>query len=97
MKEQFYVYIMASVHNRVLYIGVTSDLVKRVWEHKYKITKGFTTRYNVDRLVHYEIYSDPESSIHREKKMKEWKRKWKIELIEKENPDWLDLYDRICA
>jgi putative endonuclease len=97
MNEQFYVYILSSLHNRVLYIGITSDLVKRVWEHKNKVVKGFTARYNVDRLMYYEIYNDPETAIHREKSMKDWKRSWKIELIEKENPDWVDLYDRICV
>lgn len=97
MKEQFYVYILSSMHNKVLYIGITSDLIKRVWEHKSRIHKGFTSRYNVDRLVYYEVYSDPENAISREKVMKKWNRDWKIELIEKENPDWVDLYDRISA
>lgn len=95
MKENFYVYILASLHNRVLYIGVTSDLQKRIWEHKEKIIKGFTSQYNVDRLVHFEIYGDAETAIKRERNMKEWKREWKVNLIEKDNPEWIDLYDQI--
>lgn len=97
MNDQFYVYLMSSANNRVLYIGITSDLTKRVWEHKNKITKGFTSKYNVDQLVYYEVFTDPENAIRREKQMKEWKRDWKIELIEKNNPEWTDLYDQICT
>ncbi|AGH98321.1 Excinuclease ABC, C subunit-like protein [Micavibrio aeruginosavorus EPB] len=80
-----------------MYIGVTSDLQKRLWEHKNKVIKGFTSRYNIDRLVHFEIYDDPNTAIQREKSMKEWKRKWKIELIEQNNPEWTDLHDQICT
>ncbi|MCB9991462.1 MAG: GIY-YIG nuclease family protein [Rhodospirillales bacterium] len=97
MKKSFYVYILSSTHNRVLYIGVTSDLPKRVWEHKNRVIKGFTEKYNVDRLVYYEVYNDSESAIKRERNMKEWKRDWKVQLIEKENPEWQDLYKTICA
>lgn len=97
MKQHFYIYILSSLHNRVLYIGLTSDLQKRIWEHKNKIIKGFTQKYNVDRLVYYEVYDDAENAIKRERNMKEWKREWKIELIEKKNPEWKDLYDQICA
>lgn len=97
MKEKFYVYITASLHNRVLYIGVTSDLTKRIWEHKNKVVKGFSDRYNVDRLVYFEIFDDAQNAIKREKNMKEWKRQWKTDLIEKENPEWNDLYEKICA
>lgn len=96
MEQKFYVYILSSFHNRVLYIGMTSDLPKRVWEHKNKVIKGFTDKYNVNRLVYYEVYDDAESAIKRERNMKEWKRDWKIELIEKQNPEWLDLFEQIC-
>lgn len=97
MKEYFYVYILASFHNKVLYIGLTSDLAKRVWEHKNKIIQGFTHKYNVDRLVYYEVFNDSENAIKRERSMKEWQRSWKIELIEEKNPEWKDLFEEICA
>jgi putative endonuclease len=96
MKEKFYVYVTASLHNRVLYIGMTSDLTKRIWEHKNKVVKGFSKTYNVDRLVYFETYDDAENAIKRERNMKEWKRQWKIDLIEKENPNWNDLYETIA-
>ena len=89
------VYIMASTFRGVLYIGVTSDLVKRVWEHKNDVTGGFTKRYLVHRLVWYELHETMEGAIGREKALKKWKRDWKIELIEKENSAWSDLYSRI--
>ena len=87
-----YVYILAGARNGSLYIGVTSDLVKRVYEHKAKVIKGFTSRYNIDKLVWFEQSDSIESVIAREKQLKEWKRAWKIELIEKSNPYWNDLY-----
>ncbi len=96
-KEQFYVYMLASFHNRVLYTGVTSDLIKRVYEHKIKAVPGFTKMYNVDRLVWYEIHDHPEAAIKREKQIKRWRREWKIQMIEKMNPEWDDLYQDICA
>ncbi len=95
MDKQFYVYILASKRNGTLYIGVTSDLVQRIWQHKNKTVKGFTKKYNVDRLVYYETHSNVESAITREKQMKKWRRAWKIRLIEGENSDWNDLYDNI--
>ncbi len=95
MEKQYYVYILASRKKGTMYIGVTSDIVKRVWEHKEKFVKGFTSRYNIDRLVYYEIYSDPENAIKREKRLKDYNREWKIELIEKDNPEWKDLYEEI--
>ena len=88
----FYVYILASKINGTLYIGVTGDLIHRVREHKEKKTKGFTKKYKVNKLVYYETYDNPEEAILREKQLKAWKRKWKLELIEKENRDWRDLY-----
>jgi len=90
-----YVYIMSNHRRRVLYIGVTSDLVKRVYEHKAEITKGFTTRYHLYSLVYYEVYCDILIAIEREKRLKRWRREWKVELIESVNPEWGDLYPRI--
>jgi putative endonuclease len=89
------VYILASKRNGTLYIGVTSDLVKRIWEHKNDFVAGFTKRYGIHTLVWYEPHESMQSAIEREKKLKEWKRAWKLELIEKENPDWQDLYTTI--
>ena len=86
---------MASKRKGVLYIGVTSDLIKRVWQHKYAITKGFTAKYMIKQLVYYEIHCDIREAIKREKNMKAWKRNWKIQLIEKHNPNWKDLYHSI--
>jgi putative endonuclease len=93
--KQYYVYILASQTAGTLYIGVTSDLKKRVWEHKSKIAEGFTEKYDIGKLVYYEIYDDPENAILREKRMKKWERNWKINLIRETNPDWEDLYDKI--
>ena len=92
MQESF-IYIMASKRNGTLYIGVTSNLEKRVFEHKNKIIPGFTEKYEVGILVYYETFSNIEIAILREKRLKEWKRKWKIELIEKSNPKWIDLFE----
>ena len=89
---EYYVYILASKRNGTLYIGVTSDLVKRVWEHKNNVVQGFTQKYNVHKLVYYESGIDVSDAITREKQMKKWNRQWKIELIEKNNPGWKDLY-----
>lgn len=96
MKEHFYVYILTSKRNGTLYVGVTSNLAKRIYEHKNEITGGFTTKYDVKTLVYYEIFEDFENAAQREKALKAWKRNWKIELIEKTNPDWQDLYKDIC-
>lgn len=89
------VYILASQRNGTLYIGVTSDLVKRVWEHKNDLVEGFTKKYAVHRLVYYEMIENMESAIQREKQLKKWNRDWKIDLIEKGNPEWTDLYDSL--
>ena len=88
----YYVYITASKRNGTLYIGVTSNLKKRVYEHKEGLVEGFTKKYNVDKLVYFETTNDINSAIQREKQLKKWKRDWKIKLIEKENPCWIDLY-----
>ena len=95
MIKQFFVYILASRRNGTLYTGITSDLVKRVWQHKNNMIDVFTKKYNVKNLVYYEIYQDAESAIIREKRIKKWKRAWKLRLIEKKNPRWKDLYDEI--
>ncbi len=93
--NSYFVYILASKKNGTLYIGVTSNLIKRIWEHKQGLVEGFTKKYNVHRLVYFEETPDIESAIIREKQMKKWKRQWKIELIEEMNPAWDDLYDSI--
>ena len=90
-----YVYILASQRNGTLYIGVTRDLVRRVWEHRESVSSGFTDRYSVKSLVHFEQYDDPATAIQREKNLKKWKRSWKIDLIERGNPDWRDLWEYI--
>ena len=87
---------MASKPNGTLYIGVTSDLVKRVWEHKNDLVNGFTKEYGVHRLVYYELHDDMVSAITREKQLKKWNRAWKLELIEGENPRWNDLWEGIA-
>ena len=94
MKES-YVYILASKYNGTLYIGLTSDLVRRVWEHKNKCVSGFTSKYNVILLVYYEIFGDIQLAAARERRLKEWQRKWKIDLIQTMNPEWRDLYHEI--
>jgi len=91
----YYVYLLASRKHGTLYLGVTNDLVRRVYEHKSKAVPGFTSRYNVTRLVWFECYEDPENAIVREKILKKWRRDWKIRLIEEANSDWTDLYSSI--
>lgn len=95
-EKQFYVYIMASRENGAIYIGVTSDLIKRVYQHKNEITKGHTSKYNIKLLVHYEIYGKADVAILREKRLKKWTRPMKNDLITKQNPLWKDLYDTIA-
>ena len=92
MRRQPCVYLLASKRNGTLYTGVTSSLVQRVWEHKQHIVDGFTSRYGVTKLVWYEIHETMESAIRREKAIKNWKREWKINVIEAMNPQWQDLY-----
>ncbi|WP_298279023.1 GIY-YIG nuclease family protein [uncultured Bradyrhizobium sp.] len=95
--RSFYVYILASRIGGTLHIGVTNDLIRRVGEHKLKLVEGFTGRYNVVKLVYFEQFDDPENAIKREKRLKKWPRAWKISLIEKDNPDWIDLYPEIAG
>ena len=90
--KKYYIYILASKHNGTLYIGVANDLMRRVYEHKNDLIDGFTKKYGVHRLVYYEQYDEVVNAIQREKRLKKWNRQWKIELIEKENPEWKDLY-----
>ena len=92
----YYVYIIASRKDGAIYIGVTNDIVRRIFEHRARAAPGFTTKYNITRLVWFEIYDDPVSAISREKELKKWKRSWKVQLIEKDNPEWNDLYESIC-
>ena len=93
--KQFYVYIMTNQKRGTLYIGVTSDLVRRVYEHKNGLVDGFTKKYELHRLVYYEIVGCAEEAIQREKRLKKWRRASKIELIENANPEWEDLYSKV--
>jgi putative endonuclease len=92
----YYIYILANKPYSTLYIGVTNDLVRRVWEHKNDFVEGFTKKYDVHNLVYYEQCENIESAITREKQLKKWKRRWKLDLIEKMNPGWKDLYNDIA-
>ena len=91
----YYVYILASKKNGTLYVGVTNDVVRRVYEHKEGLAEGFTKRHGVKSLVHFEIFDSVETAIRREKALKTWLRDWKIALIERDNPDWDDLYESL--
>ncbi len=92
--HQYYVYIITNKKDGVIYIGVTNDLERRMFEHKNKLVKGFTNRYNVDKLVYFEQYSNVNEAIKREKQLKKWNRQWKIDLIKENNPKWNDLAKR---
>jgi len=96
MKEskQYYIYILTNKSSKVIYIGVTNDLERRMFEHKNKLVEGFTKRYNLMKLVYYEVTEDVESAISREKQLKNWHRDWKINLINQFNPEWEDLSER---
>jgi len=89
------VYMLASRRNGTLYVGVTSSIARRVWEHRNHLIEGFTKRHHVTHLVWYELHGSMEEAIRREKAIKEWRRGWKLELIERSNPEWLDLYDAL--
>lgn len=96
MLNRFYwVYIMASRRNGTLYIGVTNDIARRAWQHREGRVPGFTRKYGVKLLVHYEPFENISAAIHREDRLKKWKRRWKLELIEKSNPEWRDLYEEL--
>ena len=94
--KKFFVYMMASKLYGTIYTGMSSELVQRIYQHKNGTFDGFTKQYNVNRLVWYEAHDNAESAIRRERQIKEWKRDWKIKLIEDENPTWRDLYEDIC-
>ncbi|HAT1727035.1 TPA: GIY-YIG nuclease family protein [Legionella pneumophila] len=95
-EKQYVVYVLASKAYGTLYTGITSNLVQRIYQHKKGLTEGFTKRYNVHRLVYYEIHTDVYEAITREKRIKKWNRQWKINLIEQKNPQWLDLSIGLC-
>jgi putative endonuclease len=95
MSKTYYVYILSSKRNGTLYIGSTSNLVKRVWQHKKKAMKGFTEKYDVNMLVYFELTEDSNTMVVRERQLKKWKREWKIRLIEEKNPEWKDLFEEI--
>ena len=95
-ERNYWVYIVASGLGGTLYVGVTNDLIRRVYEHKNKAAEGFTKKYDVDRLVYFEAFDDIENAIRREKRLKKWNRAWKICLIEVSNPNWADLYPSIA-
>lgn len=95
--KTFCVYIMASDRNGTLYVGVTSNVLGRVWQHKNKVVPGFTSEHNVNRLVYCETHDNFQSAVRREKQVKKWNRKWKLELIESTNPEWADLSDGLTA
>ena len=97
MSKQYCVYVLASRLGGTLYIGVTGDLVRRVFEHRPKAVPGFTRTYGVSRLVYFEVFDDVEQAILREKRLKTWKRAWKVQLIERQNPNWDDLYPAIAG
>ena len=93
VNKRYFVYLLASKRNGTLYVGVTSDLANRTWQHKNDLIEGFTKRYGVHLLVWFEEHNDIRDAIDREKRIKGWNRAWKIKLIEKQNPQWLDLYE----
>ena len=95
MEKQYYIYILTNKYNRVLYTGVTSNLINRVYEHKAKLKGGFTSKYNVDKLVYFEVYNDPYTAIEREKQIKGGSREKKLRLIRGMNPKWEDLYEQL--
>ena len=97
VSKVFCVYMLANSKRGTLYVGVTSDLAKRVWEHKQGLADGFTKRYSIKELVWYEAHGDVMAAITREKQIKKWNRIWKVELIEEFNPEWRDLYEEICS
>lgn len=97
MPKDMYVYIMTNKRQGTIYIGVTNDLPLRVWQHRTHALAGFTDRYNLETLVWFEKHSEPTEAIRREKALKHWNRAWKLDLIERSNPDWRDLWPEICG
>ena len=95
MAKQYYVYILTNQNNNVFYIGSTSDLQKRIYEHKNKVFDGFSKKYNTIKLIYFEVYDDPYLMVSRERQLKNWHRSWKINLIKENNPDFKDLYNNL--
>ncbi|MEA0970596.1 GIY-YIG nuclease family protein [Candidatus Megaera venefica] len=95
MNNSYWVYILASKRNGTLYVGVTGDLSRRIYEHKENLNDGFTKKYNINQLIYIEEFQDIIEAIHREKCLKKWNRAWKLRLIEEQNPDWRDLYETV--
>lgn len=95
-EKKYFVYILAKERNSTFYVGMTSNLQKRIWEHKNEVADGYTKKYGIKALVYFEIFDDPETAIRREKRLKKWNRAWKIKIIEQMNPEWRDLYEDIC-
>ena len=95
--KTYFVYILASKRNGTIYVGMANNLIRRVYEHRNYLVKGFTSRHHVIRLVYYEIFYNPESALLREKAIKSWRRSWKVELIERSNPNWEELYFSIIG
>ena len=93
MNNTYYIYILTSHNNKVMYIGMTNNLERRIYEHKHKLIDGFTKQYNVEKLVYFEVINDVNAAIHREKEIKKWRREKKNNLVVKQNPDWSDLSD----
>ena len=93
--KRYYVYILAKEKNGTLYVGITNNLERRIWEHKNNLVKGFTEKYKIHNLVYYEVYGEIGMALYREKLIKRWPRNWKMNVIEKENPYWKDLYESI--
>ena len=93
--DQYYVYILTNKKDGTLYIGVTSNLIQRIWHHKNVSAEGFTSKYSVHRLVYFELHEDISQAILREKRLKKWQRAWKMRIIEEKNPLWLDLWDQV--
>ena len=96
-ERKFYVYILAKARNSTFYVGMTSDLPKRIWQHKNEVADGFTKDYGIKTLVYYEIFDNSENAIKREKRLKKWPREWKMKVIEQMNPNWNDLYETLNA
>ncbi|MEE4114975.1 MAG: GIY-YIG nuclease family protein [Marinilabiliaceae bacterium] len=95
MQHNYFIYILTNKTNKVVYIGVTNDLKRRIYEHRMKLFPGFTRKYNLDKLVYFERYQNIDDAIIREKRLKKWKRSWKNDLINKMNPEWKDLYEEV--
>ena len=95
MSRYYFVYLLSNSHNTTLYVGVTNDLKRRVWQHREKLLDGFSKRYNLNKLVHYEVFEDPEEAIKREKQIKSWNRISKLKLVRTSNRKWLDLYGKL--